>query len=216
MAYAWGYSLVWIGGREKKAIEVLNQLMLSPLPPDSLLSVGDLYGVLEDYDHAVTAYRRALELDPAIARAHYKMGAALIRLSRMQEAITELQAEYKMTPKDVEVRYNLAYALLENSQREPAVEILRALVADAPNHALAHYLLGKALLDAGQLPEAVQQLEVAVKLDPDREYIHYQLQLAYRRSDRKEDADREAKIYKEMKNRKREAATIPMPERKQP
>lgn len=215
MNYAWGYSLVRIGGHEKKGVEVLNHLVLHPLPPDLLLSVGDLYSVVEDYEHAITCYKRALEIEPTIARAHYKMGASLIRLSRMPEAVSELQAELKTTPGDVDVRYNLAYALLENSQKEPALQILRALVADSPNHPQAHYLLGKTLLEEGQLQDSVQHLEIAAKLDPESDYVHYQLQLAYRRSGRTEDADREAKIYKGIKTRKRESVVIPMPERKQ-
>jgi hypothetical protein len=71
------------------------------------------------------------------------------------------------------------------------------------------------LLEAGKVGESITHLEVAAKLDAESDYVHYQLQSAYRRAGRKEEADREAQIYKDIKTRKREQATIPMPDRKQ-
>ena len=211
--YAWGYSLIQTKD-QKRAAEVLNRLDSFHLPPEMLLSVGDLYGVMQDYDRAILNYRKALQLNPATPKAHYKIGAALIRLSRPADAVPELQAELKISPDDTDVQYNLAYALLRTSDKEHALKILRDIVAIQPQHPGAQYELGKTLIDDGNFEEGVQHLEVAARLDPDRDYIHYQLQTAYRRLGRKEDADREAVIYKEIKNRQREEATIPLPPKK--
>ncbi len=213
VAYAYAYSLARTN-QQKKAIEVLNQLSKMQLPAELLLSVGDLYSVFQDYDHSVECYRKAIQLEPGIPKARYKLGAALIRLSRPAEAIPELQAELAITPNDPDIQFNLAYALLETSQKDKATELLRKITTQFPEYPEAQYQLGKTLLEDGKLEEAISHLEVAARLDKDSDYIHYQLQSAYRRVGRKEDADREAQIYKDIKNRKREAATIPMPERK--
>ncbi|HEX6881526.1 MAG TPA: tetratricopeptide repeat protein [Terriglobales bacterium] len=213
VAYAYAYSLARTN-QQKKAIEVLNQLSAMQLPPELLLSVGDLYSVFQDYDHSVACYRKAIQLEPGIPKARYKLGAALIRLSRPAEAIPELQAELAITPNDPDIQFNLAYALLETSQKDKATELLRKITTEFPDYPEAQYQLGKTLLEDGKPEEAISHLEVAAKLDKESDYIHYQLQSAYRRVGRKEDADREAQIYKDIKNRKREAATIPMPERK--
>jgi len=215
LAYAWAYSLVRTR-QPNKAIEALNRLSALPVSAEMLISIGDLYGVEEDYEHAVLSYRRALQLQPTIAKAHYKMGAALIRLDRPGEAIPQLQAELDITPGEPDVQFNLAYALLQTSQKEPAMALLRTVVAADPRHPQAQYELGKALLEDGRLQEAIQHLEVAAKLDPSRDYIHYQLQTAYRRNGQIEEANREAKIYREIKQQKRDKVTLPMPERKQP
>ena len=188
---------------------MLNHVAAFDLSPETLLSVGDLYGVLQDYEHAVSTYRKALQLNPNLPKAHYKAGAALIRLSRPADAVPELQAELKISPADVDVQCNLAYALLRMSEKEKAMEILKAIVSAHPDHPGAQYELGKTLLDDGNLESGVQHLKIAAKLDPGRDYIHYQLQTAYRRLGRKEDADREAAIYRELKARQREEATIP-------
>jgi tetratricopeptide (TPR) repeat protein len=214
VAYAYAYSLVRIN-QPKKAVEVLNRLSTMQMPAALLLSVGDLYAVLQDYEDAIPRYRKALELEPGIPKAHYKIGAALIRLSRPAEAIPELQAELSVTPDDPDIQFNLAYALLSTSQKDKGTTILRNITTQHPEYSQAQYELGKSLLEDGKVDEAITHLEVAARIDAESDYVHYQLQSAYRRAGRKEDADREAQIYKDIKARKREQATIPMPERKQ-
>ena len=214
VAYAQAYSLTRLN-QPKKATEVLNRLTTMQLPAELLLSVGDLYSVFQDYEHSVACYRKALQLEPSIPKAHYKLGAALIRLSRPAEAIPELQAELNSDPGDADVQFNLAYALLQTSQKEKAEAMLMSITTAHPDHPQAQYELGKMLLEAGRLEESIPHLEVAAKLDSESDYVHYQLQSAYRRAGRKEEADREAQIYKDIKARKREQATIPMPDSKQ-
>ena len=213
VAYAYAYSLVQTN-QPKKAVEVLNRLSTMQMPAELLLSVGDLYAVLQDYEDAILRYRKALELEPGIPKAHYKIGAALIRLSRPADAIPELQTELKTTPDDPDIQFNLAYALLSTSQKEKATTILRTITTQHPDYSQAQYELGKSLLEDGNVDEAIAHLEVAAKLDAESDYVHYQLQSAYRRAGRKEEADREAQIYKDIKNRKREQVTIPMPQGK--
>ena len=214
LSYANAYSLARLN-QPKKATEVLNRLTTMQLPAELLLSIGDLYSVFQDYEHSVACYRKALQLEPSIPKAHYKLGAALIRLSRPAEAIPELQAELDSDSGDADVQFNLAYALLQTSQKEKAEAMLRSITSSHPDHPQAQYELGKMLLEAGKVGESITHLEVAAKLDAESDYVHYQLQSAYRRAGRKEEADREAQIYKDIKTRKREQATIPMPDRKQ-
>ncbi len=211
LAYAWGYTLVK-QNQPRKAEEVLSRATSLAATAPMLVSIGDLYSVLEDYEHAVGAYKKALSLDPSIPKCRYKMGAALLRLDRPQEAIPPLQEELKANPDDADVKYNLAYALLQTSQKERAMQMLQELVAAHPDHPQAQYQIGKTLLEDGHVPDAVQHLEIAVKLEPELDYVHYQLQSAYRRNGQKAEADRELEVYREMKNKKREKQVLPMPE----
>lgn len=211
MAYAWGFSLARTR-QYKQATVVLERLMQHPLPPEVLVSVGDLYGTLDFYEPAIAAYRKALEEDAAVPHAHYKLGAALIRLDRSTEAVPELRQALKEEPENADVQYDLAYALLQTSQKDQAVALLLQVTSAHPDHPQAQYELGKTLLEDGKLQDAVQHLELAAKLDPDRDYIHYQLQVAYRRAGRAADADNELRIYREIKARKRDSVVVPKPE----
>jgi tetratricopeptide (TPR) repeat protein len=214
LAYAWSYTLVKLN-QQQKASAVLARTTALATSPEMLVSIGDLYSVLEDYEHAVNAYKKALELNPQVPKARYKMGAALLRLDRPQAAIAPLESELGVTPDDPEVKYNLAYALLQTSQKERAVALLRSLIAAYPEHPQAQYQLGKVLLDDGHVPEAVAHLEIAAKLDPESDYIHYQLQSAYRRNGQPGDAERELAVYRDIKAKKRDKVVLPMPERVQ-
>jgi len=112
----------------------------------------------------------------------------------------------KLTPDDPNVQYHLAFAMLQTSRKDEAVTLLQTIVTAHPDHAQAQYQLGKAQLDADQYQAAIEHLEAAARLDPNKDYIHYQLQSAYRKAGRTTEADAELKIYREIKEKKREAS----------
>ena len=205
MAYAWAFSLAR-SNDPKQTIEVLNKLTAQPLPKEMWMATGDLYTQVDDQQDALRCFLKVIELDPTMERAHHFAGVALIRLGRPSEAIPEFQAELKLTPDDPDTQYNLAYALLETSQKDQALALLRTLIAAHPDHAQAQYQLGKELLVSGDKDEAIQHLEIAARLDPGDDYIHYQLQAAYRKAGRTADADKELQVYREIKDRKRQAS----------
>jgi len=91
------------------------------------------------------------------------------------------------------------------------VELLKTVVARKPDHAEANYELGKELLMEGKSDESLSYLEAAVYFEP----AHYQLQSAYRALGRKDDADREVKIYRAQKAKSRNI-TLPPPHQPNP
>jgi tetratricopeptide (TPR) repeat protein len=210
MAYAWAFSLAHTN-QPKQARAILEKLTSRQLPPEMLVSIGEVYNNLGEYEQALACFRKAVQQDPSIKKAHDDAGSALIRLDRPAEAIPELQAELKLNPDEPDTQYRLAYALLQTSQEDQAIIVLRTLVAAHPNHARARYDLGKELLETGKTEEAIQNLEVAAKLAPERAYVHYQLQSAYRKAERTSDADRELQLYRQIKERDR-GRTLPQTE----
>ncbi len=202
-AYAWAYSLAH-SDQQQQANRVVDALIEKPLPADVLVSVCGVYRDTENYEHAVTCFKKAYGEDPSIQKAHYGAGEALIRLDRPADAVPELRDELKNSPDDPQVQYLLAFALLQTSHKDEAATLLRSVVAAQPQHAQAQYELGKLLLEQGQTADAITHLEMAEKADPSPDYIHYQLQSAYRRAGRTGDADRELKVYRAIKEKKRE------------
>jgi tetratricopeptide (TPR) repeat protein len=131
-------------------------------------------------------------------------------LERPEEAARELQGELQLDPDNIDAEFNLAFTLLQQSQNQQAVELWKKVLARNPDHAEANYELGKELLAEGKSPEALPYLEASVRLKPQFEPAHYQLQSAYRAVGRKDDADREAKIYRALKAKSRNI-TLPPP-----
>lgn len=64
---------------------------------------------VENRDKAVTAFRKALEIDPKNSRARFGLGTALIAGERYAEAIRVLEGAVRNDPKDYFVRNNLAW-----------------------------------------------------------------------------------------------------------
>jgi tetratricopeptide (TPR) repeat protein len=193
-----------------EATDLLNKLEQQKLSTDSLLLVAQLWSQMGNYTKTVDTCHRALDLDSKLQRAHYFAGLALLRLNRPTEAAQELQAELLLDPDNTEAQFNLAFTLLQQSQNAQAVELWKKVLERNPDHPEANYELGKELLTEGKPDESLSYLEASVRLKPQFEPAHYQLQSAYRAVGRKDDADREAQIYRALKAKSRNI-TLPPP-----
>ena len=61
---------------------------------------------------AAEAYRRALELDPAMAEAHYGLGYALLQTGDLDGSAAELEAALSSAPPDAPWRRDAEDALV--------------------------------------------------------------------------------------------------------
>ncbi|MGH8001758.1 MAG: tetratricopeptide repeat protein, partial [Brasilonema sp.] len=91
---------------------------------------------------AIALFRKATELDPNLAAAHYNMGLALRQIGQLQPAA---DAFYKATQSDPQ--FALAYAnlggsLLEGSNWQQANDYLQRALELDPKLGVAHYNLG--------------------------------------------------------------------------
>ena len=121
-------------------------------------------------------------------------------MNNLADAEKEFRAELQTNPNDSLARYYLAYTVLEQKRKtDEARSLLRQAIDARPDYSDARYQLGKALIEKGNFDEAISQLVSAVQSDPQKDYIHYQLSIAYRRASRTEEAERELKLYKELK-----------------
>jgi tetratricopeptide (TPR) repeat protein len=209
LAYAWAASLVRVN-RYPEASALLDKLEARPLSPETMILVAQTWSQMANYPHTVATCHKALEADPKLLRAHYIAGLALIRQDRPADAAQELREELTLDPKSIDAQFHLAFVLLQLGQSDEADQWLKSVLAHNPEHPEANYELGKELYSAGKTAEAIPYLEAAARLKPAFEPVHYQLQSAYRALGRKEDADREAQTYRELKAKSRNI-TLPPP-----
>jgi tetratricopeptide (TPR) repeat protein len=209
LAYELASSLIKIN-KYPEATVLLTKLEATALSPQMQLLVAQAWSQMAVYPRTVQACHRALEADPRLRTAHYLAGLALIRQDRAVEATQEFRDELQLDPDNIDAQYNLAFVLLQQSRGEEALRLLRGVLAQNPNHPEANYELGKQLFSSGNASDAIPYLEAAARLKPAFEPVHYQLQAAYRAVGRKEDADREAKVYRDLKAKSRNI-TLPPP-----
>jgi tetratricopeptide (TPR) repeat protein len=116
-------------------------------------------------ERAADAFRRALDLDPAIAAAHTNLGSLAHRLGRLDEARDRFEQALTLDPEQPEARYNLANLLAEIGETELAIAEWTRVASTSPDFADAHFNLGAALLREGAADAARAHLERYLALD---------------------------------------------------
>jgi tetratricopeptide (TPR) repeat protein len=210
LSYFYGISLIR-QKRNTEAIPIFNKLAnISQKTPESLFYAAQGFMILGDYERAAKEFRTVILLAPETSKANYFIGQALIRLNRYAEAEKFFSRELEINPSDALSKYHLALTLIERKiETEKAVGLLEDAVNLRYGYADALYQLGKIYLEKGETGKAVEQLESAVNADSNKDYIHYQLSIAYRKMSRKEDADRELKLYQKLKADSRKTDSPP-------
>jgi tetratricopeptide (TPR) repeat protein len=77
---------------------------------ESALQEGDAFYLKGNWDTAILAYKRAIELNPSYSKAYAYLGTAYMRKAQVDEAITALKKSVELDPKAVQ-----AYRLLGNA-----------------------------------------------------------------------------------------------------
>jgi tetratricopeptide (TPR) repeat protein len=134
-------------------------------------------------DKAAAQFRKAIDLEPRFAAAHFEFGKFLFRKNSLPEAITHFREAVKLDPKLGAARYQLGLALTRAGEKaEGAAELETARVAIEEERKLetAGQLLGeaRAALESGQNDSAIAALQKLVRLIPSSPEAHHQLGLA--------------------------------------
>jgi tetratricopeptide (TPR) repeat protein len=115
---------------------------------------------------AISAFRRAIELDPGEAASHHALGRALLHLDRLAEAAASLSLATTLRD-DAAAYHDLGVALHRQDLRVEATAAYRRAVELAPELAEAHAALGELLALADDEEEAAQCFRRAAAADPD-------------------------------------------------
>ena len=108
----------------------------------AFVEIGMARWKADDVDGAVTAFRKAIELDPGLAIAYYSLGTALEREGQLDDAIAEYQKAIELEPTRALLHAALGDALFERGRLDDAVAKWQKAIELDPNYALTHYNLG--------------------------------------------------------------------------
>lgn len=152
----------------QEAANVFDEIFVSLGTSAELhLLVGRAYREGGQFDLATGEFRKALALNPKVARAHSYLGIVYL-LQRGDAALTEARHEFETeilhNPNDYSSHYNLG--VIHFKQHEFALaelELAKAikLLPDGPD---AYFYLGQARLEGGKSKDAVPQFEKAIQL----------------------------------------------------
>jgi protein O-mannosyl-transferase len=142
-----------------------------------------LAGVLIVCGHIQTSYWknseslwiRALACAPANCVAHNNLGNALVKDSKLDDAIEQYHKAIENNPAYDMAHYNLGDALVMKGDMEEAIAQYRKALEINPFYEDAHYNLGNALALKGDLEEAIAQYRKALEFGPGSAETHNNL-----------------------------------------
>jgi tetratricopeptide (TPR) repeat protein len=131
--------LLRLEARQQAQAELLSLSANLPHSPELELRTADLFAEVQDYEHALSQYRRVLEADPANSSALAGAGEAAYKLSRYRTAARYLEAAAKASPHDAQLTQllNISQLILQDDpfnrriSREERDRRLRKIFNDA-------------------------------------------------------------------------------------
>ena len=131
------------------------------------VNYGNILKTLGKSKEAELLTRKAIELKPDFAGAHFNLGNILTTLGKSKEAETSYLKAIELKPDFAEAWTNLASILKDLGQLEEAELSTRKAIELKPDYSMAHANLGAILIELGILKEAELSTRKAIELKPD-------------------------------------------------
>ena len=129
-----------------------------------------MYSVKRDAswtDKALTAARRAAELNDKLPEAHMTLGTVYRTTGQNNQAIAELRRGLELAPNSDEAYRRLGNAYATVGQKELAIEALEKAVELNPYYWMNPNSLGQAYLSFGDNQRALKAFQQVVQLEPE-------------------------------------------------
>jgi TolB-like protein/Flp pilus assembly protein TadD len=167
----------------RRAIEINDHLDIAHMLMGRLLMDADW-----DWSGAEAEFKRAIEISPNSAEAHYRYALLLNNLLRNAEALAEIKTAEELDPLSVAVNQMAGSILYLAGRNGEAIERLRRAIEIDPHAAFAHDNLGLARCQEGSVDEGVDEIKKAMELDPNNVMFMTDLCYAYASAGRSADA----------------------------
>ncbi len=119
-----------------------------------------------DWAGAEREFRRAIELNPNYATAHFWYGEHLVYLGRFEEGIAEIKRAEELDPLSMIISGSLGWAFHMARQPDRAIAQVRKTLDLDPNFSMTHFYLGMAYEGKEMYREAIAAYQKAAELSP--------------------------------------------------
>jgi tetratricopeptide (TPR) repeat protein len=162
------------------------------------LESGLKYVDKKQYDAAVIQFKKALQVDPNFADAHYQLGMTYLRQGNDQQHVQagflELRAAANKDPKNLKARLEMGNLLWASRRYKDAEEQANKVIEADPNNADAYSLLGTTLFAEKNADGALQAYNKVIELKPNDSGAYLNRGVLY--TSMKKDAEAEADFQK--------------------
>ena len=127
---------------------------------------GIAYRTINDYEHAIMDYDRAIQSYPKFAHAFNDRGNAYFKLGNIEQAINDYDMAISLIPEFAEAYNNRGFAYRRLGNYAQAInDFSRAIDLD-PEYAVAYYGRGNSYYNLGNLWQAISDYDKAIGADP--------------------------------------------------
>ncbi len=127
---------------------------------------------------AVTAHNKAIEQEPANAKAYTNRGTALMRLNKHEMALADFDKAIEWQAELAGAHLNRGILLSKLGQLQAALASCERAIQLEPGLSEAYSSCGNILKDLGRVEEALAKYRVAIKLKPGNFQAHSNLLMA--------------------------------------
>jgi tetratricopeptide (TPR) repeat protein len=150
-------------------VEMRELMKRNVLNSENLTTFGWLWSLMGRQDDAISAYRKAIKLDPDNVAARFNLASILADKRLMEEATAELRNATEAHPGDsrnADFRTRLGIILREQGKLDESIAEFVKSIDLFPDDVRFRVLLGETLGWQGRSDEAIAELQKALELDP--------------------------------------------------
>ncbi|HXF44694.1 MAG TPA: tetratricopeptide repeat protein, partial [Burkholderiaceae bacterium] len=127
--------------------------------------LGELAELKQEWPQAITAYKKAIELDSSSAVAKNNLAWIYAEHdSNIDEALRLAQEARELMPKAAPIADTLGWIYVKKDLASTALPLLQECALKEPKNAVCRYHLGAAYFKLGRTQEAKRELETALRL----------------------------------------------------
>ena len=143
-------------------------LALDPNLSSANVSLASIKATYDwDFPAAEAAYKKAIQLGPNNAEAHYSYGNFLVAMGRTDEAMNEFRIAQQLDPVSLNIATNIGWAMYIAGRYDEAAAAVRQVIQRDPTFARGYMNLGEILQEQGKYDDAIAQFLKAKELSDD-------------------------------------------------
>jgi tetratricopeptide (TPR) repeat protein len=157
-----------------KAKDIYDNILLkNNITPETLHQYAILSSSLCDTDTAERMLKKALRMNPDLAKAHKDLGIIYLNKRLFDYAEDEFKTALNLLPNDFEILFEYGNFLYSISKNQEADRFYGEALEVSPKNVLALTFMGLNKLVLNQLDEAYDYIMKAVKYEPNHEYVQF-------------------------------------------
>jgi tetratricopeptide (TPR) repeat protein len=142
-------------------------------------NLGFAYIESGQYDKALEATRKGIDLDPKFAGAYYNLSIIYQKMGDLNQAIAMAKKSLEIDPDTEMAYYSLGGIYFENGQYEESEEAYKKFLKTFPYFPEAHNLLAIVYAAQKKFDKAVTEFEWEIKVNPYHTLAHLNLGQIY-------------------------------------